>query len=130
MASVTGQINREHYKTLLGAGDKQIIADEPLLNGGEDEGFSPSDLLASALVACTCITLRMYADRKGWNLEHVEVDVHFVIDNEKKMSTFERKIHLTGNLSEDEKQRLLVIAEKCFIHKVLTQPIHIQTSLQ
>ena len=80
MANVTAKIDQAHYATTLKSGLHQIIADEPLEEGGTDLGFSPDELLAAALSACTSITLRMYADRKAWPLESVEVDVNFERD--------------------------------------------------
>ena len=66
MAEVKGVIHDRHYVTHLSAGSNLVTADEPLANGGTDAGFSPTELLCSALAACTCITLRMYADRKAF----------------------------------------------------------------
>ena len=74
---VKATINREQYQTLLTHAGLELIADEPVEKGGQHTGFAPSALLKSALSACTAITLRMYADRKGWPLERVEVDVDF-----------------------------------------------------
>ena len=129
MLSIKATNSGEHYKTIISSSVNQLIADEPINNGGTDTGFSPGELMASSLAACTCITLRMYADRKNWNLTNVETEVNLIVDNETKLSTFERKITLFGNLSDDEEQRLLAIAEKCFIHKLLTNPIEIKTSI-
>lgn len=125
MAEVTATIQKEHYKTLVHSASNQIIADEPLKDGGEDLGFSPSELLAASLAACTSITLRMYADRKEFPLESVDVEVQFV--KESHNSTFNRKIRLNGNLSEEQKKRLMQIANQCFIHKALSNPIEIVT---
>ena len=105
------------------------MADEPTDKGGEDLGFSPTEILASALGACTCITLRMYADRKNWDLDSIEVSVTFTRDPEKNESDMKREITLIGALKEDERQRLLQIANQCPIHKTLSNPIHISTSL-
>jgi putative redox protein len=130
MTKIVAHNQGEHYKTVLRSESHTIIADEPIANGGKDEGFNPIELLQSALASCTCITLRMYADRKGWKLENVETEINFVMDNETKVSRIERNIKLTGNLLDEEKQRLLFIAEKCFIHKVLTNDVEINTILK
>ncbi len=130
MAKVTAINTGEHYKTVLSSSSNQLLADEPESNGGNDEGFSPGELLASALASCTCITLRMYADRKKWNLEKVEAEIDFTFNKETKSSHIQRSITLQGNLSEEEKQRLLFIAEKCFIHNVLSNPVQIKSSLK
>jgi putative redox protein len=116
MTKVIANNSGEQYKTSLNSLSNQFFADEPESNGGTDEGFSPGEFLASALASCTCITLRMYADRKKWNLDSVETEINFTFNNENKISFIQRSIKLSGNLSEEEKQRLLSIAEKCFIH--------------
>ena len=129
MALIHAQIATDHYKTILSSSTNSIIADEPTSNGGTDLGFSPSELLASALGTCTCVTLRMYADRKKWSLQKIEVSVNFSRDSEKNISNINREISLIGNLKEEEKQRLLQIANQCFIHKTLSNPINISTQL-
>ena len=65
---IEATIGKDHYKTIVSNGKLQLTADEPLLIGGTEEGFSPTELFYSALATCTCITLRMYADRKQWPL--------------------------------------------------------------
>lgn len=127
--NIKASINKNHYKTTLTNGRNELLADEPTDVGGTDLGFSPSELLCSALAACTCATLRMYADRKGWALEDVQVSIDFERNNEQNISQIKRHITLVGDLSADEKARLLGIANKCPIHKVLSNPIEILTEL-
>ncbi len=129
MANIHACIGKDHYKTILATSTNTIFADEPKDNGGEDLGFSPSEILASALGACTCITLRMYADRKNWDLDSIEVSVIFTRDKEKNESNIKRDITLIGSLSTEERERLLQIANQCHIHKTLSNPIHITTQL-
>jgi putative redox protein len=129
MAIINGSIGRHHYQTALASATNTYVADEPVGDGGQDEGFSPSELLAAALSTCTCVTLRMYADRKGWPLEDVQVRVEFTRDSVLNVSNMSRDITLIGDLSEEQHARLLTIANSCFIHKTLTNPIHITTSL-
>lgn len=85
------------------------------------------ELLASSLAACTSITLRMYADRKEWELESIGVSVD--IETENNSSHFDRKISLTGNLSEEQTHKLLDIANHCPVHKILNSTISIHTTL-
>lgn len=128
MANIHAVIGTDHYRTEIRTATNLIISDEPLTSGGEDLGFSPEELLAASLSACTCATLRMYADRKGWTeLTGVTVDITFA--RQQDMSSIVRSITLQGPLSEEQKDRLLVIANKCPIHQVLTHPVIIETSL-
>jgi len=113
-------------------------ADEPE-PAGTDTGPSPYELLLSSLGACTSMTLRLYAQRKGFDLRRITVRLqHHRIyaedcrDCETKQGMvdhIDREIELTGNLSEEQKQRLLEIAERCPIHRTLTSEIRIQTSV-
>ena len=95
----------------------------------KDLGFEPKELLASSLAACTSITLRMYANRKGWNLTDVKVEVSFETDSVVNKFKIVRNIQLFGDLDANQKARLLIIANKCPIHKILTNPIEITTAL-
>jgi putative redox protein len=106
-----------------------LIADEPETLHGKDLGFSPAELLAASLGACTCATLRMYANRKGWDLTDVKVEVNFERDATTKASLFTRTIEVFGQLDAEQKVRLLAIANSCFIHQTLTNPIEIKTEL-
>jgi putative redox protein len=130
MVKVSGNITTSHYKTVLSNARNELIGDEPKSNGGTDLGFSPGELLCSALATCTCVTLRMYADRREWNLEKVEVNITMEKDTTKNITNIERKIQLFGNLTDEQRTRLMEIAEQCPIHKTLTNPISIQTVLK
>lgn len=129
MAKITAHIGKELYKTEIKSGTNTIIADEPKDIGGNDLGLAPKELLASALAACTAITLRMYADRKGWNLTDAKIDVTFNWDEEKSKSVINRKIALFGTLDDTQRERLLKVANGCPVHKILSNPIEIETLL-
>jgi putative redox protein len=129
MGKITANIGTELYKTEIESETNLIISDEPKSSGGQDLGFAPNELLASSLAACTAITLRMYANRKGWELTDVKVEVSFETDSVQSKFKIVRDIQLLGNLDEDQQARLLIIANKCPIHKILTNPIEITTSL-
>jgi putative redox protein len=121
------------------AGGHRILADEPLALGGTDTGPTPYGLLLSALGACTSITMRMYADRKQWPLEGVEVSLRHervyaedCADCEAKtgkVERIEREIRLLGPLDETQRARLLEIAGKCPVHKTLHGQINVVTRL-
>ncbi len=129
MQKVTATILRDHYKTILRSDTNQAIADEPVQVGGADLGFSPDELLGSALAACTAMTLRMYADRKQYRLEEVEVVVSVQWDKQARRTTLKKSIRFTGDLAPDEIQRLREIADKCPTHLSLTNPIDIETTI-
>ena len=129
MNKITAHIGTELYKTEVKSASNTIISDEPESAGGKDLGFAPKELLASSLAACTCITLRMYANRKGWDLTDVKVEVTFEKDSIENKSKIMRNIQLFGNLDDAQKARLLNIADRCPMHKILTNPIEITTEL-
>jgi putative redox protein len=124
---VTAIIGKEHYRTELIASGKTVIADEPEEVGGTNTGPAPGEFLMIALASCTAITLRMYADRKKWAVDKIKVEVGF--EKAEFKTIFTRDIYLEGNLSSEERQKLLEIAEKCPVHKTLSNPIEIETRL-
>jgi putative redox protein len=117
------------------SGAHTLKADEPTKFGGTNTGPSPYGLVSAGLGACTSMTIRMYARRKGWPLDNVTVDVDHgkchVSDrqNGDKIDRFTRNIHLTGNLDADQRARLLEIADKCPVHKTLERTNEIITNL-
>ena len=123
------ELDQSKYKTKVFAGSHSIYADEPEDVGGTDEGMTPGALLLASLGSCTAITLRMYADRKEWNLTNIKI--HLEICEEEEMSKdtrITRKIELTGDLDDEQRKRLMIIADKCPIHKMLSNPIQVITS--
>lgn len=116
-----------------------FYSDEPTEDGGDDLGPSPYDLLLAALGSCTAMTLRLYADRKGWPLEAIRVrlshariharDCKECESEEGQISKIERKISVVGDLSGGQKEHLLEIANRCPVHRTLTHEIHIESSL-
>ena len=128
MASITANIEKELYRIELKTPTGNVLyADEPLEKGGQDKGFSPRELLASSLAACTCATVRMYADRKAWDLEKVNINID--LSEENGQTKFTRKLELIGKLDESQRNRLLAVANACPIHKILTGTIAIETTL-
>lgn len=124
---VKALIHKAHYATQISSATNTLIADEPISHGGTGKGFAPMELLAASLAACTSITLRMYADRKEWELESIEVMVDIERNND--VSTFKRTIDLKGNFTEEQTHKLLDIANHCPIHKILNSSISIHTTL-
>lgn len=102
-----------------------ILSDISVANGGEDQGLNPHELVEAALGACTSLTLGMYARRKGWDLGNLLVDVK--ITKEGKESVFERVITFDPKTPKEDREKLLVIADKCPIHNLLESSIKIET---
>jgi putative redox protein len=118
------------YATDITVGAHRLVADEPAESGGADTGPSPREILLSALGACTSITLRMYAERKQWPLEQVQVQLSYGDTGPAKDKTvIEREVKLIGPLDDQQRQRLLQIANSCPLHKILTGTIEIPTKL-
>ena len=129
MGTITATIGNRNYETVIQSESNTILADEPVSSGGTNKGFSPHELLSSALASCTCITLRMYADRKKWNLDNVISSVTITNDAKQNILTIHLKIELIGKISAAERERLFEIAKHCPIHKVLINSITIETEL-
>lgn len=122
------ELDRSTYRTKIYAGGHFIYADEPEEIGGTDEGMTPAALLLASLGSCTAITIRMYADRKNIALDAVKIHLEICKEEEMSASTrISRKIELTGDLTTEQLNRLMEIADKCPIHKILTNPIQIDT---
>ena len=127
MRKVESQFGEGPLQQKLCAGDLHFLSDAEVSKGGSGTGPSPHEYLGAALAACTSMTLKMYASRKAMSLENaiVIVDIERADDVEK----FTRDIQLIGNLSAEEKERLIEIANKCPIHKALAGQIQIKTQL-
>ena len=130
----------ETYRTEISAGRHPLVADEPEEVGGSDAGPTPYDYLLAALGGCTGMTLRMYADRKDWPLDEATVrlshekvhaqDCDHCDTDEGKVDRIVREIELTGDLSSEQRDRLLEIANKCPVHRTLHSEIDVQSSLR
>jgi putative redox protein len=115
---------------LITAGPARFIADEPVEIGGLDLGPTPHDLVCAGLAACTAQTLRLYAQRKSWPLGAVTVKVTHRRDlSSKPIDIFDRALVLGGRLDDEQRQRLLEIAEMCPVHKMLTAGAAVATTL-
>ncbi len=136
MKDVTVKIDNKKYKTVMSNGTHEVISDEPLPYGG-DFGPTPYDFLLMSLGGCVAMTLRMYADRKDWDLQNVEVQLsqkrmHYkdcddCNSEEGHVHLIEKQVKLIGNLDEAQRKRLMEIADKCPVHKTLLNEVKIKT---
>lgn len=126
MARATAHISLSDYATQIVAGGHSLTSDEPADNGGKDAGPAPYDLLLASLSACTAITLRMYAERKGWDLKAADVALHFYRIEDKEI--IDRVVTLTGDLDEAQIARLLDVCERTPVTKTLKTGLTINTT--
>jgi putative redox protein len=115
------------FRQTVQIGPHTLVAGEGVEAGGDDAGPAPHEWILAGLGACTSMTIKLYADRKGWPLESVEVSVDGAHVDGAFVLT--RKVHVTGPLDDEQRARLLEIANKCPVHKSLSGPIRIETAL-
>jgi putative redox protein len=127
MASVTVSSNGSPLGQAIAIRQFHLTVDEPTAIGGDDQGPTPTELLLAALGSCKAITIRLYAERKGWTVDTVAVAVTLeTVENQPVMVA-----HLTlgGDLTEDQRDRLREIGDRCPVHRLLSQATAIQTLL-
>ena len=110
----------------IAIGALRLRADHEVADGGNDTGAAPHELLLAALGSCTSMTLRSYAERKGWPLRNVQVTLSGKKEDDKYVIT--RTLQMEGDLDADQRQRLLEIADKCPVHRTLTGEVVVQTT--
>ncbi len=128
MYPITVSSTTSRYRQDITIGDKfHLSADEPLDLGGDDAGPTPIDFILAGLGSCKAITVKMYAERKGWDLVHIDVDVtHQKINQQYKIFAH---LYIEGNLTTEQRQRLIEIANRCPVHKLLKSEVEIETKL-
>lgn len=125
---VKASLGKTKYHTEVVAGENTLITDEPVDKGGQNKGFNPFEILATSLASCTAATLRMYIDRKEWDVEKIDVEVELENFPLTKLAVFKRNVSFEGsNLSDEQLKRLHTIADACPVHKILLNEIEIQT---
>lgn len=131
---------KQNYKAVMTAGNHELLADEPEPLGGQGSGPDPYDYLLMSLGSCTAITLKMYADRKGWPVEDIFVELRHFKSHARdckecdkpgaKIDHIEKDIIVKGDLSREQLEKLLEISEKCPVHKTLTDTINIDSAIE
>jgi putative redox protein len=137
-AWVTAEITGGGYRTSIQARTHDVVADEPRRDGGTDAGATPYELLLGALAACTAMTVRMYADRKKWPLEGIVVRIRPVKPHAPDCATCEteevgvgrlaREVDLLGTLTDEQRTRLLYIADRCPVKQTLQRGLLIESA--
>lgn len=117
------------FQVRVHAQGPSFVVDEPVAMGGMGSGPTPYDLLSGALGACTTITVRLYAERKGWVLRHVQASVAHRRDPETGRDIFDRTLYVEGDLTEEQRARLLTIAEHCPVERTLHDGSNITTRM-
>lgn len=129
-AQIVAHLDMENkFITHISNGENSIIADEPIEVGGDNAGFAPFELLQAALGACTNMTIKLYTDRKKWPLKEIYTHLSFKtdkVDNE-RIQTITKRIELEGELTEEQRNKILEIAAKCPVNKTLLEGVNIKT---
>lgn len=136
---VVAEAGTGRFGQKITAGSHTLAADEPESAGGNDTAPDPYDLLLSALGACTSMTLRMYAERKGWDVKHIKVSLRHTrvyaddcgsCDTDTgQLDRIVREIAVEGDVTDDQRKSLLAIADKCPVHRTLQSEVVIETDL-
>mgnify|MGYP000371485555 CR=1 FL=1 len=126
---MTTAITTKEFTTKINVRTHELVADEPKEIGGQNEGPTPSELLHASLASCSSITLRMYINRKEWDVQEIKVSVKQEINLVTQEKQLQKIIKITGNLDDQQMKRLLTIAGKCPVHKLLSKSIIIESSI-
>jgi putative redox protein len=127
---ITGKIRLQKYLCTITWRNGQMIMDEPENLGGRDLGPDPFSILLASLAGCTLSTLRMYIDRKQWNIPEINISLNLHQENNEELeTTITRAITFSTEITQEQKERLVFIAEKCPISKLLKGNININTTV-
>ncbi len=127
---ITGTIGTQKYLCTISWRNGKLLMDEPESIGGNDLGPDPFSTLLASLAGCTLSTLRMYIDRKGWDIPEINISLNLTQENEGELeTTISKTITFSTAISAEQKERLLFIAEKCPISKILKNTINLKTTV-
>jgi len=127
---ITGTIGTQKYLCTISWRNGKLLMDEPENIGGNDLSPDPFSTLLASLAGCTLSTLRMYIDRKGWNIPEINISLNLTQENEGELvTTISKTITFSTVISDEQKERLLFIAEKCPISKILKNKINLKTAI-
>jgi putative redox protein len=120
----------QKFKHTVHVGRHDLTVDEPEKNGGDDEGPNPQEMLAVSLASCTAITIEMYAQRKGWDIGDVAVEVDYEPAQRGSPTKFKMTMQLPKELPEEQRERLTQIAAKCPVHRTLEGEVMFEESVE
>jgi putative redox protein len=118
------------FKHEIDVREHDLVSDEPEENGGTDAGPSPQELLAASLASCTAITMEMYADRKGWDIGDLVVDVDYEPAQRGSPTKFRMEVRMPKELPEEQRERLMQIAAKCPVHRTLEGEVMFEENVE
>lgn len=128
--NIEGAIGTQKYLCTIFWRNGKLLMDEPENLGGNDIGPDPFSTFLASLAGCTLSTLRMYIDRKGWDIPEIKISLNMAQETVPELeTTISKTISFSGNVSDEQKERLLIIADKCPISKILKNRININTAL-
>ena len=128
MPTATATLGKADFEITATIRQHKVMFDEPQNNGGQDMAPAPTEMLCASLCACTIATMKIYINHKKWTVEGITVDVDKSTNTEGK-NVFKRTITVKGNFDADQKSRILAIANKCPVHKILESSNIIETTL-
>lgn len=128
--SAIAKIKGQKYETTIKVAGHEFIMDEPVDSDGQNLGPNPSDLLKASLAACTAMTMKMYAERKGWDMQDAEVEVEYERDLKNNITSFSKKVHISGDLTEEQRKRIFEIGGRCPIHRIISNTVEIDSALK
>lgn len=127
--NITGTIGTQKYLCTISWRNGKLLMDEPENIGGNDFGPDPYSTLLASLAGCTLSTLRMYIDRKGWDIPEISVSLNMAKNDEDELETIiSRNISFSAEIDDEQRDRLLLIAEKCPVSKILKNKITLNTN--
>ncbi|OKH17984.1 OsmC family protein [[Limnothrix rosea] IAM M-220] len=129
MATINVSSNGTRYGQNVSVRDFQFVADEPSSIGGDDRGATPMEYVLAGLGACKAITIRMYAERRGWSLDTVDVQINYERSSAKEKPFVQAQLIFSGDLDEAQRARLKEIGDRCPVHRFLSEQLTIETTI-
>ena len=130
MKAIARRTDRGPYVYAITIRDHELTIDEPLKDGGQDQGPGPQEVLAASLASCTAITMDMYAQRKGWDIGQLEVECEYESAPRGYSTFFNLTLRMSDHLTPDQRERLEAIAARCPVHRTLEGPVRFKQRVE